>query len=149
MNIGPSLLVPLLLAALLAAPLAKAVAPTPDELSTAHQWAAARFQGREETPKAQPALPNKQRAPLTTDAPFSFNYNGRSSTELLKEWPLEPRSRESGLSQTEPNARYAVIDLDAPTARQELTGGDLMDKGLRVEIPTQPGAALFTYRKVK
>jgi hypothetical protein len=83
MNIGPSLLVPLLLAALLAAPLAKAVAPTPDELSTSHQWAA------------------------------------------------------------------AVINLDAPTAWQELTGSDLMDKGLRVTIPTQPGAALFTYRKVK
>jgi hypothetical protein len=42
-----------------------------------------------------------------------------------------------------------VINLDAPTARQELTGSDLMEKGLRVNIPTQPGAALFTYRKVK
>lgn len=77
------------------------VAPTADELSAARQWAAARFQGREETPKAQPALPNEQRAPLTTDAPFSFNYNGRSSGELLKEWPCEQRSRESGPSQTE------------------------------------------------
>jgi len=149
MNIGPSLLVPLLLAALLVAPLAMAVAPTPDELSTAHQWAAARFMGRQEVPKPQSALPNEQRAPLTTDAPFSFNYNGRSSVELLKEWPCEQRSRESGLNQTEPKTRYAVINLDSPTVWQELTGGDLMDKGLRVDIPIQPGAALFTYRKVK
>jgi alpha-galactosidase len=101
MNIGPSLLVPLLLAALLAAPLAKAVAPTSDELSTAHQWAAARFQGRQEIPKPQPALPNEQRAPITTNAPFSFSYNGRSSAELLKEWPLERVARESGPSRTE------------------------------------------------
>jgi hypothetical protein len=28
-------------------------------------------------------------------------------------------------------------------------GDDLMDKGLGVDIPTQPGAALFTCRKVK
>jgi hypothetical protein len=149
MNIRARLLVPLLLAARLAAPLAMAVAPTPDELSTAHQWAAARFQGRQEVPKPQSTLPNEPRAPLTTDAPFSFNYNDRSSAELLREWPLERASRESGPNQTEPKARYAVINLDAPTARQELTGGDLMDKGLPVDIPTQPGAALFTYRKVK
>jgi hypothetical protein len=24
-----------------------------------------------------------------------------------------------------------------------------MDKGLRVELPSQPGAALFTYRKIQ
>jgi len=101
MNIRSSLLFFPLLAALLTAPMAMGVAPTPDELSAARQWAAARFQGREETPKAQPALPNEQRAPLTTDAPFSFNYNGRPSGELLKEWPCEQRSRESGPSQTE------------------------------------------------
>jgi hypothetical protein len=101
MNIRSSLLFFPLLAALLTAPMAMGVAPTADELSAARQWAAARFQGREETPKAQPALPNEQRAPLTTDAPFSFNYNGRPSGELLKEWPCEQRSRESGPSQTE------------------------------------------------
>jgi alpha-galactosidase len=49
----------------------------------------------------------------------------------------------------EPKARYAVINLDAPAARQELTGSELMERGLRVDIPTRPAAALFTYRKIK
>jgi hypothetical protein len=42
-----------------------------------------------------------------------------------------------------------VINLDAPAARQELTGSELMERGLRVDIPTRPAAALFTYRKIK
>ena len=63
MNTRLSPQAPLFLAALLVAPLAMGVAPTPDELSAARQWAAAKFQGREETPKPQPGLPNEQRAP--------------------------------------------------------------------------------------
>ncbi len=101
MKFRPSLLVPVLLVALLVAPPAMAVAPTQDELSTAHQWAAARFQGRQEIPQPQSALPSEQRAPLTTNAPFSFSYNGRASAELLKEWPLERVSRQSGPNRTE------------------------------------------------
>lgn len=101
MRMRTSPLVPLLLAALLVAPLAMGVAPTPDELSAARQWAAARFQGSQEAPKAQPAPPSEPRAPYVTNAPFSFLYNGRSSAELLKEWPLERKSRESSPTQTE------------------------------------------------
>jgi alpha-galactosidase len=48
----------------------------------------------------------------------------------------------------EPNARYAVINLDAPATRQEITGIELMEKGMEVEIPTSPGAAVFSYSKV-
>ena len=48
----------------------------------------------------------------------------------------------------EPNGRYAVVNLDLPAARQELTGIELMDQGLRVEIPDQPGARVFAYSKL-
>jgi hypothetical protein len=49
----------------------------------------------------------------------------------------------------EPNARYAVINLDAPATRQEITGSELMEKGLGVEIPTAPAAAVIGYSKLK
>jgi hypothetical protein len=49
----------------------------------------------------------------------------------------------------EPEARYAVINLDNPAARQEVTGSELMDTGLGVEIPTAPAATVVTYRKIK
>lgn len=42
-----------------------------------------------------------------------------------------------------------MINLDAPAARQELTGSDLMEKGLRVEIPIAPAAAVISYSKLK
>jgi hypothetical protein len=49
----------------------------------------------------------------------------------------------------EPTGRYAVAHLDTPTARQEFTGSELMERGLLVEIPGQPAAAVIAYRKVK
>ena len=101
MNSHSSSLVPLFLAALLVAPVAMGVAPTHDELLAARQWAAAKFQGNEEIPKPQPGLPNPQRAAPGTAAPFSFNYDGRASGELLKEWTFQRSSRERGPSQAE------------------------------------------------
>jgi alpha-galactosidase len=101
MNNRPSLLVPLFLAVLLITPLTMGLAPTPDELSEAQQWAAAKFQGRQEIPKPQPDLPKGQPAPYTPGAPFAFTYDGRPSADLLTEWPLERTSRDRGQSQTE------------------------------------------------
>ena len=101
MNCRLLLSVPLFLAALLVASLARGVAPTADELSEARQWAAAKFQGRQGTSKTQPGQPNEPRAPRGTTVPFSFNYDGRSSDELLRDWPLQRSSRERGPSQTE------------------------------------------------
>jgi alpha-galactosidase len=49
----------------------------------------------------------------------------------------------------DPTARYAVANLDTPGTRQELTGSDLRDTGLLVEIPSRPAAAVISYRKVK
>jgi alpha-galactosidase len=101
MNIRQSLALLLLPAALSSVPLAMAVTPMAEELSVAHQWAAARFPGRQEPGQLQPVPANAQSAASVTNAPFSFVYSGRASSELLKEWPLERASRESGPNQTE------------------------------------------------
>jgi hypothetical protein len=45
-------------------------------------------------------------------------------------------------------ARYTVIDLDAPDKARELTGDELLEKGLPVELVSRPGAAIFTYRRM-
>ena len=44
-------------------------------------------------------------------------------------------------------ARYTITDLDAPDTPCEMTGGELVGKGLPVEIGARPGAALFAYRR--
>lgn len=46
----------------------------------------------------------------------------------------------------DPQARYAVTDPDHP-APQELTGSELLERGLRVELPDCPAAALISYQK--
>ena len=43
--------------------------------------------------------------------------------------------------------RYTITDLDSPDKPREMTGGDLLEKGLSVEIGSRPGSALFTYRR--
>ncbi len=50
------------------------------------------------------------------------------------------------LRSLQPDARYIVsnLDCDQPTT---LTGRELMDHGLLVTIPDQPGAVLVTYKK--
>ncbi len=48
----------------------------------------------------------------------------------------------------EANARYRVANLDTPETK-EMTGRELMDKGLSVSITNQPGAAMITYRELK
>ena len=42
-----------------------------------------------------------ERAPYSTEAPFSFVYGGKASTELFKEWPCERVSRKLDDNRTE------------------------------------------------
>jgi alpha-galactosidase len=46
----------------------------------------------------------------------------------------------------EPDAPYVVSDLDSDQLRQ-MTGRELMDKGLLITLPDRPSAALITYKK--
>jgi alpha-galactosidase len=45
-----------------------------------------------------------------------------------------------------PKATYAIHDFDG-SGSVKATGSELMEKGLLVQIPSAPGAALFTYAK--
>ena len=45
-----------------------------------------------------------------------------------------------------PAAKYEISDLDGGKP-QKLTGRQLMESGLALEIPTRPGAAVIFYRK--
>jgi alpha-galactosidase len=91
----------LLAASMLVTHAALGVAPTPDELAAASQWAAARFQVARQTPTPQTTPSSELTPPGLSGAMFSFKYDGRSSDELLKHWSLEQSSRERDQSQTE------------------------------------------------
>jgi len=46
----------------------------------------------------------------------------------------------------DPDARYAVANLDAPGST-EMTGRELMERGLAISIKEQPGAVVITYKR--
>lgn len=48
----------------------------------------------------------------------------------------------------EPDAHYIVKNLDASDS-EEMSGRELMENGLVVNIPDQPGAVVITYKKAK
>lgn len=48
----------------------------------------------------------------------------------------------------DPEARYAVTDLD-DAAPREFAGSDLLDHGLPVSLPARPAARVYTYRLVR
>jgi len=48
----------------------------------------------------------------------------------------------------EPDAHYTVKNMDASDS-EEMSGRELMDNGLVVNIPDQPGAVVITYEKVE
>ncbi|MFH1737939.1 MAG: alpha-galactosidase, partial [bacterium] len=52
------------------------------------------------------------------------------------------------LRSLEPDARYLVTDLDS-NEPMEMTGRDLMEEGLLINIAQQPDAALITYKKIE
>ncbi len=46
------------------------------------------------------------------------------------------------------NARYTITDLDNPDKPREMTGADLLDKGIPIEFSARPASALFTYKYI-
>ena len=49
------------------------------------------------------------------------------------------------LQNLDPTANYVVTDLDQPAAPQELSGRELLERGLLVNVPERPSARLLTY----
>jgi len=47
-----------------------------------------------------------------------------------------------------PNADYEVINLDLE-GKTKISGEELMEEGLTVEIPSRPAAAIISYKEVK
>lgn len=48
----------------------------------------------------------------------------------------------------EPEARYAVTNLDAPESRIEVTGKELMETGMPVTMLERPAAVIYAYEKI-
>jgi alpha-galactosidase len=105
MKILPAFLVFLLCVELMLVPGTMAVVPSTDELEDARKWVGARFEGKADTRTNAPLAEDTQSKLFRGVVPFSFVFDGRPSSELLKEWRLERSVRElvdAGPSAQEP-----------------------------------------------
>ena len=55
--------------------------------------------------------------------------------------------RQLKLQGLDPAGTYVLTDLDLPDKPQEYSGRQLMEQGLSVNVPNQPGAVVITYKK--
>ncbi len=81
------------LALLASAYVCPAVTVTPKEFDRAHRWSGIAFEGVQTSEAANQAPRARERPVYSAESPFSFVYDGKPSSELLKAWKLERSSR--------------------------------------------------------
>ena len=80
------------------------IGETPDGISCDQaDWVEAKITLKDGTELWLADLPLRdgERVPYSTDAPFSFDYDGKASTELLKGWPCQRTARNLDAQRTE------------------------------------------------
>jgi alpha-galactosidase len=107
-----------------------------------------------------PLLPCSQNSDCTTDptkersaafewAAFQFNRpeQGDGMVQAFRRDKNGETSKNLAVRGLDPSARYEVTDIDAPKP-STISGKELMQHGLHVEIKDERGAAIIIYRKV-
>jgi alpha-galactosidase len=89
---------------------AAAAAPVHGDDADFHRWISDVFEGARSDHRPEPDKPTTRMLP-TTKIPFSFQYDGMPSVELLATWPLERSSRKLDGERTE----YVLAYTDRKT----------------------------------
>ena len=94
--------------------------------------------------------PNQERSAGFEWAAWQFNRReeGDGMVQAFRRDENEEPAKTLLLRGLDPGATYEVTDLDAESP-QRISGNDLMQHGLRVEIAAKRGAAIVLYKKVR
>jgi len=79
---------------------------------------------------------------------FDRPEQGDGMVQAFRRERNEEATRSFRLNGLDPAAHYEVVDMDVGTP-QTVSGKELLEQGVVVEIKGKPGAAILTYRKVK
>lgn len=79
---------------------------------------------------------------------FDVPERGEGVVQVFRRPQCIYRAADLQLRGLDPGARYIATDLDQ-NKPLEMTGQDLIEKGLPVNIPDRPGAAVIAYKKVQ
>jgi len=93
--------------------------------------------------------PSKERSAEFEWAAWQFNRpeQGDGMVQAFRRDEDEDPAKDLRLRGLDPAAMYEVSDLDAKTPTT-ISGRDLMEQGLHVEIKKKPGATIIIYKKV-
>ena len=94
--------------------------------------------------------PTRERSAAFEWAAWQFNRpeQGDGVVQAFRRDENDEPSKNLPLRGLDPAATYEVTDLDS-TAPSTISGRDLTQTGLHVEIKQKPGAAIFIYKKVR
>jgi alpha-galactosidase len=94
--------------------------------------------------------PSKERSAAFEWAAWQFNRpeQGDGMVQAFRRERNEQSMENLRLRGIDPAATYEVTDLESRTP-STISGRDLMQQGLRVDIPEKRGAAIIIYRKVR
>ncbi len=94
--------------------------------------------------------PSKERSAAFEWAAWQFNRpdQGDGIVQAFRRDQDEEPVKNFRLRGLDPEATYEVTDLDVKTP-SNLSGKDLMQQGLRMEIKEKRGAAIIMYKKVR
>jgi alpha-galactosidase len=81
---------------------AASLTPSAEEMAQSHAWAAAKFEGVADANSAVAGKHHYDPSPF-----FSFTYDGKPSSELLKTWGCKRQSRQLDAQRTEYTVTYA------------------------------------------
>jgi alpha-galactosidase len=77
---------------------------------------------------------------------FDVSERGEGAVQAFRRAQSPVASERLKLHGLEPEGKYTITVFDSPAALQ-LSGRELLDRGLPVNIPEQPGAAVITYKR--
>lgn len=80
---------------------------------------------------------------------FDRPETGEGMVQIFRRDACIFRAADLVLRGLDPDARYRITNLDEPAAVFEMTGANLLEHGLPVEISASPGALVFTYQRVE
>jgi alpha-galactosidase len=78
---------------------------------------------------------------------FDRPESGEGMVQVFRRPESPVTTEDLKLRGLDPAARYRVTDMDVPGVR-EMTGRNLMEKGLHVVLEKQPGSAIISYKRV-
>jgi alpha-galactosidase len=95
-----------------------------------------------------PLLPHDESESQWYGYQFDNPELGGGCAVLFRREKCPDASKTIRLNGVKPGASYDVTDLDVGTSAK-ISGKELLEKGLIIEIKSQPGAALIIYRRAK